>query len=75
MSLKRTLHFTDLGMEEGPANRSNGALIASTGEVIEDVRSCIEIGIDQLTFDFRTSGVDDCIRTMEHFATMVAPSV
>ena len=75
MSLKRTLHFTDLGMEEGPANRSNGALIASTGEVIEDVRSCIEIGIDQLTFDFRTSGVDDCIRTMEHFATMVASAV
>ncbi len=75
MSLKRTLHFTDLGMEEGPANRSNGALIASTGEVIEDVRSCIEIGIDQLTFDFRTSGVDDCVRTMEHFATTVAPAV
>ena len=75
MSLKRTLHFTDLGMEEGPANRSNGALIASTGEVIEDVRSCIEIGIDQLTFDFRTAGIDDCIRTMEHFATMVAPAV
>jgi probable F420-dependent oxidoreductase len=75
MSLKRTLHFTDIGIDEGPANRSNGALIASTGEVIEDVQSCIEIGIDQLTFDFRTSNVDDCIRTMEHFATMVAPAV
>ena len=52
MSLKRTLHFTDLGIDEGPANRSNGALIASTGEVIEDVGACREIGIDQLTFDF-----------------------
>ncbi len=73
ISLKRTLHFTDLGMEEGPANRSNGALIASTGEVIENVEACAEIGIDQLTFDFRTPAVDDCIRTMEHFANSVAP--
>ena len=75
MSLKRTLHFTDVGIDEGPANRSNGALIASTGEVIEDVGACREIGIDQLTFDFRTSNIDDCIRTMEHFATRVAPAV
>ena len=75
MSLKRTLHFTDLGIDEGPANRSNGALIASTGEVIEDVQSCVEIGIDQLTFDFRTSSIDDCIRTMEHFANAVASEV
>ena len=75
MSLKRTLHFTDLRVEVGPANPSNGALIASTGEVIEDVESCTEIGIDQLTFDFRTPNVDDCIRTMEHFATKVAPAV
>lgn len=75
MSLKRTLHFTDLGVDEGHANRSNGALIASTGEVIEDVGACREIGIDQLTFDFRTPNIDDCIRTMEHFATRVAPVV
>ena len=75
MSLKRTLHFTDLGIDEGPANRSNGALIASTGEVIEDVGACREIGIDQLTFDFRTSNIDHCIRTMEHFATRVAAAV
>ena len=72
ISLKRTLHFTDLGMSEGPANRSNGALIASTGEVIENVEACAEIGIGQLTFDFRTPAVDDCIRTMEHFANSVA---
>ena len=75
MSLKRTLHFTDIGIDEGPASRSNGALIASTGEVIEDVESCRKIAIDQLTYDFRTSNIDDCIRTMEHFATMVAPAV
>ena len=75
ISLKRTLHFTDIGIEEGPANRSNGALIASTGEIIEDVRSCQEIGIHQLTFDFRTPDVDDCIRTMEHLATAVAPQI
>ncbi len=75
ISLKRTLHFTDMNIEEGPANRSNGALIASTGEVIEDVRACYDIGIEQLTFDFRTSSVDDCIRTMEHLAGSVIPAV
>ena len=73
ISLKRTLHFTDLGVEEGQSNRSNGALIASTGEIIEDVSACERIGIQQLTFDFRTPDVDDCIRTMEHFADSVAP--
>ena len=73
ISLKRTLHFTDIGVEEGPANRSNGALIASTGEVVEDVETCRNIGIEQLTFDFRTTSVADCIRTMERFATAVAP--
>ena len=72
VSLKRTLHFTDMGMEEGASNRSNGALIASAGEVIEDVEACREIGIQQLTFDFRTPGADDCIRTMERFAYAVA---
>ena len=75
ISLKRTLHFTDLGVEEGASNRSNSALIASTGEVIEDVEACMEIGIRQLTFDFRTPDVEDCIRTMERFATDVAPRV
>ena len=75
ISLKRTLHFTDMGAEEGASNRSNSALIASTGEVIEDVNVCAEIGIQQLTFDFRTPDVDDCIRTMEHFANSVAPAL
>ena len=72
ISLKRTLHFTDMGLEEGASNRSNGALIASTGEVIEDVQACREIGIEQLTFDFRTPSADDCIRTMERFADAAA---
>ena len=75
ISLKRTLHFTDIGLAEGASNRSNGALIASTGEVIEDVKACAEIGIQQLTFDFRTPDIDDCIRTMEHFADAVAVRV
>lgn len=72
VSLKRTLHFTDMGIAEGQSNRSNGALIASAGEVIEDVEACREIGIQQLTFDFRTPSADDCIRTMERFAEAVA---
>ena len=73
VSLKRTLHFTDIGLEEGASNRSNGALIASTGEVIEDIQACREIGIDQLTFDFRTPSADDCMRTMERFAAAAPP--
>ena len=64
-----------MGAGEGASNRSNSALIASTGEVIEDVNVCAEIGIRQLTFDFRTPDVDDCIRTMEHFANSVAPAL
>ncbi len=75
ISLKRTLHFTDIGIGEGQSNRSNGALITSTDEVIADAARCAEIGIHQLTFDFRTPNIDDCIRTMEHFALDVAPRV
>ncbi len=75
ISLKRTLHFTDLGLSESDTIRSNGALIATTQEVIEDAVRCQELGIQQLTFDFRTPGVDQCILTMEHFADKVMPVV
>ena len=50
-----------------------GALIAGTQEVLDDVYACCEIGIDQLTFDFRTNSLDDSIRVMEHLADRVLP--
>ena len=75
VSLKRSLHFTDIGLPEARSTRSGAAVVDSTQEVIDDVRHCRELGIDQLTFDFRTPDVDQCIRTMEHFMGNVAPAV
>lgn len=71
ISLKRTLHFTDIGMGVPSRIQSNAALINSTEGVVEDVYRCEELGIKQLTFDFQTSAIDDCMKTMEHFAGKV----
>ncbi|HIN06576.1 MAG TPA: TIGR03619 family F420-dependent LLM class oxidoreductase, partial [Dehalococcoidia bacterium] len=73
ISLKRSVHFTDIGIQEAGNIRSNGALIAGTQEIIDDVYACCEIGIDQLTYDFRTNSLDDSIRVMEHLADRVLP--
>ena len=75
ISLKRSLFFTDLGLVESGGVRTGGALIASTQEVIDDALRCREIGIDQLTFDFRTPDPGDCVRTIEHVAERVAPAL
>ena len=53
--------------------RSGGAVIGQTQEVIDDVYYCREVGIDQLTFDFRVDGMDRCIQVMEHLADRVLP--
>ena len=73
VSLKRSLHFTDMGMNEGGYVRSGGSLVASTLEVLEDLHACQEIGIDQLTYDFRVETVPDCIKVMEHIAEHILP--
>ena len=75
ISLKRSLHFTDIGMEEGASVRTGGAMIATTQEVVDDVYYCRELGIDQLTYDFRVDGVERAIRVMEHLADRVLPVV
>ena len=75
LSLKRTLHFTDTGAEEGSQVRSTGSMIGTTREVIDDIKRCQEIGITQLTYDFRTPDVHDCIRTMQHVAEKVVPVI
>jgi probable F420-dependent oxidoreductase len=73
ISLKRSLHFTDIGLGEGHGVRTGGAVIGATQEVIDDVYYCREVGIDQLTFDFRVDTLDRCIQAMEHLADRVLP--
>ena len=73
VSLKRSLFFTDMGMGEAGYVRSGGSLIASTQEVIDDLYLCQEIGIDQLTYDFRVESLPDCIKVMEHLANTALP--
>ena len=50
-------------------------MIATTQEVVDDVYHCRELGIDQLTYDFRVDGVERSIRVMEHLADRVLPVV
>ena len=73
VSLKRSLHFTDIGLPESGEVRSGGALVATTQDVIDDLQACHEIGIDQLTYDFRVTEIDDCVRVMERLAEAVLP--
>jgi alkanesulfonate monooxygenase SsuD/methylene tetrahydromethanopterin reductase-like flavin-dependent oxidoreductase (luciferase family) len=73
ISLKRSLHFTDLDSSEERSVRTGGVVIGTTQEVIDDVYYCRELGIDQLTYDFRVQGIDASIRVMEHLADRVLP--
>ena len=73
VSLKRSLHFTDIGLPEMGNERSGGALVCSTQEVVDDLHACHEIAIGQLTYDFRVSELPDCIRVMERLAETVLP--
>jgi probable F420-dependent oxidoreductase len=75
ISLKRALHFTDIGLSGDGRSGSGNALIGTTREVIDDVRRCQDIGIEQLTFDYRTKSVDEMLRIIEHFAAEVVPGV
>jgi len=73
ISLKRTVHVTDLGIPEGTGTQSLGALIVPTQEVIDDLHHCHELGIDQLTYGFRAADLDGNLRMMEHLADQVLP--
>jgi probable F420-dependent oxidoreductase len=75
ISLKRALHFTDIGLSGEVLSGSNNAMIGTTQQVIDDVRRCQDIGIQQLTFDYRTGAVDEMLRIIEHFAATVLPVV
>ena len=47
--------------------------MATTQEVIDDLQACHEIGVDHLTYDFRVTEIDDCVRVMERLAEAVLP--
>ena len=72
ISLKRTLHFTDIGINTNSKLRSQSALIDSTNKIIEDIKKCAEVGIKQLTIDFQTNNLDECVNIMEHLANVDA---
>ena len=53
----------------GPVARSSTPLKPSS----MTSTTCHELGIDQLTFDFRVDGIGPCIQVMEHLAEHVLP--
>ena len=59
-----------MGFDEAAGVGSGADLVATTEGVADDARRCVDLGIQQLTFDFRTRDV--CIRTMERFAERAA---
>jgi len=73
ISLKRSLHFTDLGYDESANAVSGGTVMGTTQEVIDDLYYCRELGIDQLTYDFRVEGTVESVNVMEHLANNVLP--
>jgi hypothetical protein len=75
ISLKRALHFTDIGLSGKVLAHSSNAMIGTTREVTDDVRRCQDIGIQQLTFDYRTGDVDEMLKIIEHFAAEVVPAI
>jgi probable F420-dependent oxidoreductase len=75
ISLKRALHFTDIGLSGEVLRRSGGSLIGTTQEVIDDARRCRDLGIQQLSYDFRTGKVDEMLAIIEHLASAVIPHV
>lgn len=71
ISLKRHLHFTELGVELGGGPLTTGTVIGTAQDVLDDVKRCQDMGIDQVTFDFRISDFDQCVRIVEHLAERV----
>jgi len=75
VSLKRSLHITDIGLAGEVAFRSGNALVGTTQDIIDDARRCQDFGIQQLTYDFRTDDVHEQIAMMEQLASRVVPAV
>jgi len=62
-------------LRETAAFRSGNAMIGSTQEIIDDARRCQDIGIQQLTYDFRSDNVEAQIAMMERLVERVIPAV
>jgi probable F420-dependent oxidoreductase len=75
ISLKRSLQITDVDRSDQVAFRSGNAVSGTTQEVLDDARRCQDIGIHQLTYDFRTDDIDRQIAMMERLADRVLPAV
>lgn len=75
ISLKRSLHITDIGRTDEAAFRSGNALVGTTQEIIDDARRCQDIGIHQLTYDFRTDDIEAQLAMMEQLADRVMPAI
>ena len=73
ISLKRSLHFIDIGLRERGSPRTSAALIGSTQQVMDDLYHCPESGINQLTYDFSVEGLEECVQEMEHLADRLLP--
>ncbi len=76
VSLKRSLHITDIGISRGGsgAAQTGGTVVGDTQAIVEDIKRCADIGIHQLTYDFPTSDIEECVRILEHFADKIAPA-
>jgi probable F420-dependent oxidoreductase len=75
ISLKRSLQITDIGLSGEVAFRSGNALVGTTQDIIDDAKRCQDIGIHQLTYDFRTDHIDEQLAIMEQLADRVVPAV
>ncbi|MDH3601829.1 MAG: LLM class F420-dependent oxidoreductase [Candidatus Tectomicrobia bacterium] len=75
ISLKRSLQITDIGLSGEVAFRSGNALVGTTQDIIDDAKRCQDMGMHQLTYDFRTDHIDEQIAIMEQLASRVVPAV
>ncbi len=75
VSLKRRLHLTDVGIDPGPAPFTPDEIVGTIDQVIADAHRCRELGINQLTYDFRTSEPDEQIAIIERLAEHLLPAV
>ena len=75
ISLKRRLHLTDLGLDPGPDPFLPEEVVGTIDDVIADARRCRELGIEQLTYDFRTFEPDEQIAVIERLGEYLIPAV
>ena len=71
LSILYTKDLNDIGIDEGQNQAALGTIVGSTSEIIDDIKLCQEIGVHQLTYDFRTTNIDSCMKILEHFADFI----